>query len=630
MRKFFVAFIAICIFMLNLSVCFATEDTKIEISFAVGENVIKINGIDTLVETTPYVVDGVTLVPVRVITEAFGATVDWEGDTQKITLNYQDVTIIFHIEDSFAYVNSQKQELLYAPQLTKSVTMVPLRFITENFGADVNFNDNTQEITIVKTVGSQEPVSNIADILKKSDKNIVGDSYLNWSMQRTAEMELVFRSFDGRRNNFSFGTDISLFVGVYNNSEDDSLAQIKAKEMEDARRYTFIGQSVLKTGRGVEYVRTQYKDTDSFIDRRIYPYKEHIFVVNMILDNNVKDTERAKYAQIAESFDFQFVKTDTEDLSEIEDGMRLFSQKDFNISLRLPADWMDFSNENTLNKFYFSGYDKNDIFVGSVSLGIFSKEEDFTVQYWANRDLTRNSKQTNSELYQYSEVKEMQLGTQAASYYTCDRKTKDGSYIGNDIFWSYGDYIYNISIEVKKGNEKLIDAILETLKFDTIDYAKVGILAVEDWLEDEDGVVSTKKNTTNKFTINIPSTWSSNEDNTSFYDGKKGIAVSIIKSNNLISRQEIQGVVETLKKEDGRTLVKGVTVVPNSNLSSSTLSAYDFEFKNVFDGNTSYVTQTIVSSRKESYILVFVYPEQFYSEATKETVSKILKSFVIE
>ena len=209
----------------------------------------------------------------------------------------------------------------------------------------------------------------------------------------------------------------------------------------------------------------------------------------------------------------------------------------------------------------FRSYDKDDKFVGSVSLAIFSKEENVSITDWANRDLKRNAKQTNPYLFQYSELKEMQLGTQNAVYYSCDSKLNNDkdSYIGNDIFWEYGDYIYNMHIEMEKDKEHMINTILQTLEFDTIDYSKVGILSLDKWMEDEDAVVSTKKNAINKYTINIPSSWSSNEDNSSFTDNKKGIEVAILKLNYAADKQVIQEFVDDLKKNSSNTIVKNVT-----------------------------------------------------------------------
>ena len=122
-----------------------------EILFSVGDSILTINGQSVQVET-PYVVGaGVTLVPIRVITEAFGAKVDWEGETKKVTVDYPGVNIVLRIGDTKSEVNGRAETLLAAPELTANgYTMVPLRFISENFGADVSYDDLTKKITILK------------------------------------------------------------------------------------------------------------------------------------------------------------------------------------------------------------------------------------------------------------------------------------------------------------------------------------------------------------------------------------------------------------------------------------------------------------------------------------------------
>ncbi|MCI8980422.1 MAG: copper amine oxidase N-terminal domain-containing protein, partial [Clostridia bacterium] len=121
---------------------FATAEggDKVEIKFKVGDSVLSINGADVEVET-PYIAgDGTTLVPLRVITEAFGAQVDWEGTTKTITLTYPEVGIVLQIGSVVAQVNEHNETLLEAPALSANgVTMVPLRFISETFGADVGY-----------------------------------------------------------------------------------------------------------------------------------------------------------------------------------------------------------------------------------------------------------------------------------------------------------------------------------------------------------------------------------------------------------------------------------------------------------------------------------------------------------
>ncbi len=126
------------------------ENGKVSISFELGDSVLNINGTEIEVEK-PYVVGiGITLVPLRVISEAFGAEVDWDGDTKTVSVDYDNKSIKLQIDIKTAVIDGDiDYELEEAPQLTENgFTMVPLRFISESLGADVNYDEETKGITV--------------------------------------------------------------------------------------------------------------------------------------------------------------------------------------------------------------------------------------------------------------------------------------------------------------------------------------------------------------------------------------------------------------------------------------------------------------------------------------------------
>lgn len=125
------------------------SNIKVSISFKVGDCILSINGKDVEVEK-PYVAgEGVTLVPLRVISEAFGADVDWNGDTKTVTIDCGDKNLKLQINNKTASVNDKENNLEEAPQLTENgFTMVPLRFISESFGANVSYDEETKGITV--------------------------------------------------------------------------------------------------------------------------------------------------------------------------------------------------------------------------------------------------------------------------------------------------------------------------------------------------------------------------------------------------------------------------------------------------------------------------------------------------
>lgn len=125
------------------------EAKNVNISFKVGDSTLSINDKDVTVET-PYIVgEGVTLVPVRVISEAFGAGVEWSGDKKEVTVKYGDKTATLTIGSKNMTVNgSDVTALEEAPELNNNTAMVPLRAISELFGATVTWDGATQGITV--------------------------------------------------------------------------------------------------------------------------------------------------------------------------------------------------------------------------------------------------------------------------------------------------------------------------------------------------------------------------------------------------------------------------------------------------------------------------------------------------
>ncbi len=126
-----------------------TEKEKVSISFKIGDSVLNINGEEVKVEK-PYIAgEGTTLVPVRVISEAFGAKVDWVETENKVTITFDGKSIELTIDDKTAVIDGDEAyELEEAPRLENGTTMVPIRFISESFGAKVGWDEATEGITV--------------------------------------------------------------------------------------------------------------------------------------------------------------------------------------------------------------------------------------------------------------------------------------------------------------------------------------------------------------------------------------------------------------------------------------------------------------------------------------------------
>lgn len=124
------------------------EPETVTISFNIGDAVLNING-EKVEVVAPYIAgEGTTLVPLRVISEAFGAEVTWDGETKSVKIVDGTTEIALQIESNTAVVNGEEKTLDAAPELTNDTTMVPLRFISETLGAEVGYVHETQSITV--------------------------------------------------------------------------------------------------------------------------------------------------------------------------------------------------------------------------------------------------------------------------------------------------------------------------------------------------------------------------------------------------------------------------------------------------------------------------------------------------
>ncbi|NCO27887.1 MAG: copper amine oxidase [Caldiserica bacterium CG_4_8_14_3_um_filter_35_18] len=118
-----------------------------------------INGIEQEIDpgrgTTPVIIPkwGRTIVPIRALVEALGGTIVWDGDTRKVTINFKGTLIELWIDNPKAKVNGVENWIDTSnhdvkPTIINSRTMLPLRFVAENLGCQVDWEGTTQTITI--------------------------------------------------------------------------------------------------------------------------------------------------------------------------------------------------------------------------------------------------------------------------------------------------------------------------------------------------------------------------------------------------------------------------------------------------------------------------------------------------
>ncbi|NTU60833.1 MAG: copper amine oxidase N-terminal domain-containing protein [Caldiserica bacterium] len=127
---------------------------KTTVSMLVGNKTMIVDGNISELQEAPYISGGRTMVPIRAISEAFKAKVEWLPEDKSISITMDDgkgkTFILMRIGSKTAFVNQQPVTLDVPPEIKAGKTFVPLRFIAENFGAEVVFKAEDKSITITR------------------------------------------------------------------------------------------------------------------------------------------------------------------------------------------------------------------------------------------------------------------------------------------------------------------------------------------------------------------------------------------------------------------------------------------------------------------------------------------------
>lgn len=99
-------------------------------------------------DTPPVIKEGRTLIPLRAISEAIGAEVKWLGAEKKIKVKKDNKYIVLILGSNEMQVNDSEVPLDVPAQLINNRTMVPLRFIMENFQLKVAWDGETETVEI--------------------------------------------------------------------------------------------------------------------------------------------------------------------------------------------------------------------------------------------------------------------------------------------------------------------------------------------------------------------------------------------------------------------------------------------------------------------------------------------------
>ncbi|MHB9095823.1 MAG: copper amine oxidase N-terminal domain-containing protein [Eubacteriales bacterium] len=99
-----------------------------------------------------FVSNNTTLIPLRDIFEAMGASITWDGKTNSVTAKRGTSEIKLTIGSNIATRGNKKVNLNAAPVIFNNLTYMPVRFVAEGLGANVTWDGKTKTATITDTI----------------------------------------------------------------------------------------------------------------------------------------------------------------------------------------------------------------------------------------------------------------------------------------------------------------------------------------------------------------------------------------------------------------------------------------------------------------------------------------------
>ena len=228
---------------------------------------VELNGSQLDLEQNPIMVNDSVLLPIRAVAESMGAEVTWTEGVRKIGnvvgIQKDSRYIGFCVEDTGYNENYNPYHMmirdgdqegrfvkLYAPvTLYNGYTMVPIRAVTEAFGADVTWNGVSRTVNILTDKKTQS-TSNSSNNTTKDYSKYIGVWAEYTFSDDIPETELIINNIDG--NKVDYEIMFYRLAGYYNQTayiDDNGVINFKTVENEGSSQpiqgtITLSGDSV--------------------------------------------------------------------------------------------------------------------------------------------------------------------------------------------------------------------------------------------------------------------------------------------------------------------------------------------------------------------------------------------------
>ena len=186
---------------------------------AADEISVYVNGDRVSFTQAPILENGITLVPMRAILEKMETTVDWADNTKTIHCVRDNTIVDLKVGSDVVMVNNATlKRLQTVPKIVGGSTMVPIRFISESFGADVQWDASARAIYITIAPAENPPLPEFDNMVviesvsaSKSDQStkpenaVDNDLATRWAADCGQENQWIEADLGSQKDIFGIG-----------------------------------------------------------------------------------------------------------------------------------------------------------------------------------------------------------------------------------------------------------------------------------------------------------------------------------------------------------------------------------------------------------------------------------------
>lgn len=202
----------------------STEDENYigSLNLTIGSDTMTLDGEKIKIDnegSVPIIENDTTLLPIRSVAEAIGATVEYSAPTQTVSLFNTDTEVNMQLGSTEIEINGSTQQMPVEAKVVNDRTLIPLRAATEALGCDVSWDGTNQTIMLTRPYQTKRVVvhsenadtTNASVVIKGDDITIMQfdtetqarESVIaNEAKGFTAEPDYVYKA-----DSLSWGTD---------------------------------------------------------------------------------------------------------------------------------------------------------------------------------------------------------------------------------------------------------------------------------------------------------------------------------------------------------------------------------------------------------------------------------------